>query len=518
MTKIRLSVLIAFIAIVSSCSSHEFDILDKTLEKSGEYEKFFSSKADSLKYELMFALSDSSRWEMAQELYNHYKRYSIDSTSRYLSIMESCCPDDRDFTLTTKLSKVWNLIHLGRHLDAVRLFETLTLPDDADPELVSLFFTTGYDCYSQNFGDASFSPDYPAKYVANALRYWQRDSTSVSSVDIHSRFIRRGGNVKEAIRLLESIAPESMSPTEYAQIEHHLGEAYRILGDEQKYKQHLVNAACQDLRNSSKIYVSLYYLSEILLQEDDLKRANRYVDKAIHDAIQCNYIFGIKRGAALGLAVNDELNSVEHRKKMILVSFLISSIIIAIAILMLLLRINVLMLKLKKDHSELEHKTVLLDEASRIKDGFLATSLEMAASYINQVDEEKKTMRRILKKDGIEALAANLRSPSYSDSEHVNFNAKFDRTFISLFPTFVDELNALMRDEKRFELESNGSLTTELRILALIRLGIDESSRIARILFISKGTVYTYRCNMRMAAKCKSEEFEDMVRRLGNQV
>lgn len=498
-----------------SCSSHEFDTLDATIAHSDLYEKKFISKADSLKMELNYSFTDDARWEKAYELSNHYKRYNIDSTGKYISVMEKYCPVDSEKKMTTDLFVIWNLIHLGRHAEAVDYFESLVLPDDASPELVRMYYKIGYNCYSQNYGEASISADYPAKYAQNAYEFWQRDSTSAASVDVHARFIRRTGNVREAIRLLEGIPREAMTPFEYAQIEHHIASSYLQLGDEENYRRHMILSACEDIRNSTKIYVSLNYLAKTMLDEDDPKRASLYVDKALRDAIQCNYLLGVKRAADLGLSVNEELASMQTKKRVMLTSFLLFFIVFSIVISFLLYRIHILIFRIKFSNEDLEHKSALLEDASRIRDGFLASSLEQAAKYIGKVDEERKNLRKTLKVGGVEALSAFLRQPSYSDSEHLNFNAEFDKTFTGIFPKFVEEVNALMKPDKKFEVPDDGTLTTELRILALIRLGIDESQRIAGILFISKGTVYTYRCNMRMASICAPEEFEGVVKTLG---
>jgi len=499
----------------SSCTTHEFDRLDKIMDNSALYEKAFRDTADSLILELRFAYSDSARWVKSLELNLLYRKNNVDSTDKYIRLMRHYCPDNDKMRLITDLSTIWNLIHSGKHTQAVGLFESLTLPEDADGKLVATYYKTGYDCYSQNFDDASKSEEYVRKYDKNAIAFWLRDSTSATSIDIHSRYIRRKGNVKEAIELLESIERDKMTDLEYAQVEYHLAKAYQLYGNEEEYKRHIINAASQDLANNSKIYVSLNEISTLLLHDNDLKRANRYVDKAIRDAIECNYDLGIKRSASLALLVNNELNHVERIKKTILYSALGVMAVFCGVVLCLLLNISTLLRKLKNSNSELEAKTKQLDDASRIKDVFLASSMELAAYYINQVDEKKKTMRRILKQEGVEALAASLRAPSYSDSEHINFNSKFDEAFLKLFPDFIRELNGIMKEDKKFQQGEDSSLNTELRILALIRLGIDESPRIAKILFISKGTVYTYRCNMRMAASCNPDEFEDIVKRLG---
>ena len=126
----------------------------------------------------------------------------------------------------------------------------------------------------------------------------------------------------------------------------------------------------------------------------------------------------------------------------------------------------------------------------------------------------KRTMRRIWRKEGQDALLKMLRSPAYADTEFKNYFREFDEGILRMFPHFVEEVNRLTTPEHAFSLDKNGAFSTELRVL-LIRLGITDSSQIANALNISIGTTYVYRYRMRHNAVCPPDEFENRIREIG---
>ena len=136
--------------------------------------------------------------------------------------------------------------------------------------------------------------------------------------------------------------------------------------------------------------------------------------------------------------------------------------------------------------------------------------MELSSHYIYKVDENKSHYRKVLKESGPDALMAMFRQPAFADLEYPRYWENFDKIFLGIFPDFVSRVNALMPAEHAFICEVPGCLTTQLRILALIRLGISESERIAVILHVSKGTVYTYRSVMRNAS-LSPDTFEEEV-------
>ena len=156
-----------------------------------------------------------------------------------------------------------------------------------------------------------------------------------------------------------------------------------------------------------------------------------------------------------------------------------------------------------------------LRDANKIKDSYVFRYMQLATHYIGRVDEYRMELRKTAKTDGTEALMRKLRSPSDVDRNYRDFYRIFDETFLGIFPDFVERVNELLEEPARFPVRSDGALSTELRILAVMRLGITDSGCIASFLNCASATVYTYRTKLRNSARGSRSDFENRVRRIG---
>ena len=129
-----------------------------------------------------------------------------------------------------------------------------------------------------------------------------------------------------------------------------------------------------------------------------------------------------------------------------------------------------------------------LSEVSKIKDSFLAIYMEKCVDYLNKVDQYRSSLRQAVKHEGPEAVIKMLRHPSFADGEFKDLLAGFDSAFLGIFPDFVDKVNEHMQEEHLLKMPSKGELSTELRILALIRMGISKRQKIAKVLNMSVTT------------------------------
>ena len=140
----------------------------------------------------------------------------------------------------------------------------------------------------------------------------------------------------------------------------------------------------------------------------------------------------------------------------------------------------------------------------------------MCSDYIDGMDRYRSSIRKIAKEEGEHALLNALKSKEFMEQELEGFYAQFDETFLELFPDFIPQLNELLQEDRQVKTSvKNKSLTTELRILALIRLGVNDSVRIAHFLRRSVSTIYNYRVKMKNSAKGDREEFEKSLLNIG---
>ena len=155
-----------------------------------------------------------------------------------------------------------------------------------------------------------------------------------------------------------------------------------------------------------------------------------------------------------------------------------------------------------------------MKESNRIKDEYIGRFLELSSSLIYRSEERTKLLNRLARDRKLEELYAELKSPKAINEGIRLFHQNFDTAFLNIYPDFIEEVNRLMADDNQFETSSESArLTTELRVLALIRLGISDNQAIADILRSSITTIYTYRSKLKAKAINK-DTFEDDVRKI----
>ena len=155
-----------------------------------------------------------------------------------------------------------------------------------------------------------------------------------------------------------------------------------------------------------------------------------------------------------------------------------------------------------------------MKEANRIKDEYIGRFLELCSALIHRGEERHKHFNRLARDRKLEELYAELKSPkAINEGIHI-FHQNFDTAFLNIYPDFISEVNRLMMPGNQFEVEEDSTkLTTELRILALIRLGIADNQKIADILRSSITTIYTYRSKLKSRALQK-DSFEDDIKKI----
>lgn len=155
-----------------------------------------------------------------------------------------------------------------------------------------------------------------------------------------------------------------------------------------------------------------------------------------------------------------------------------------------------------------------LDESNKIKENYIAYSFDLCSNYIKKIEDFNNLLYKKVQLRKFDEIAKILSSHDIVSNELKEFYNNFDNMFLGIYPTFVDDFNKLLLPEEQIKLKSGESLTPELRIFALIRLGINDSSRIANYLHYSLSTIYNYRTKMRNKAAVPRDEFENYVMRI----
>ena len=273
---------------------------------------------------------------------------------------------------------------------------------------------------------------------------------------------------------------------------------------------------------------SLRRLSIILLDRGDFKKAYEYLLCASNDARQYGSRLRSMQAARISPLITQaydmERALAQHRTNLLLIVLsLITLLLIGTVIYILSLikkrhqaniKISKMNAELSLHNEEIEHMNNQMKESNRIKDEYIGRFLELSSNLIIKNEERSKVLNRLARDRKLELLYTELKSQKpLNESIHL-FHQNFDTAFLNIYPTFISEVNQLLTDDNKFEVhEEGGKLTTELRILALIRLNITDNQKIADILRSSITTIYTYRSKLKSRAKSKST-FEDDIRRI----
>lgn len=327
-------------------------------------------------------------------------------------------------------------------------------------------------------------------------------------------------------RWLASVPPESHR---YALVTLYRYLEYKAVNDTANMMYWVTQSALADVRNGVMDLGSMWELANQLMLQGDVDRAYRYINYMT----ECSNFFGSRqRNWQITPLLSDIANkyrmaSNRRTRELWFALALIS--VLAAGLLVMLFYSNRQRrhlaearnsLRASNDqlllvNAKMERVNLRLTEANRVKEEYIGRFLGLCTFYVDKMDELRKQVARLLKRRDLEELAVLARSGDHRQQDKEVLYASFDDAFLHLFPHFVDDFNALLRPECRIELPEHGRLTTTVRIFALIRLGIDDSSKIAEFLNYSVNTIYNYRAKVKSGALGDRDRFEEQVRRIG---
>jgi len=309
---------------------------------------------------------------------------------------------------------------------------------------------------------------------------------------------------------------------------------YSQLHDKEHQMQYLIRSAESDLEGCIRENTSLRTIADRLFDEGDIDRAYRYMRVAVDDA---NFYGTRLRNIQASHIVPKILDAYQtkqeqdHRNMMWLLA-LISVIALllvggVIAIYQLLKRYRRLNEQKRAINEQLRQvngqlgDTVeqlnetngLLREREKLKEEYIARFLTLSSRFIDRGEEQRKALYRLYRDRKTEDLARALKSTHFGNENAQLFYENFDNAFLNIYPTFVDEVNKLLQQDGKIEVKQGKRLTTESRVLALIRIGITDNQSIAAILRASLTTIYTYRSKLKARALNK-DTFESDVKHI----
>ena len=305
------------------------------------------------------------------------------------------------------------------------------------------------------------------------------------------------GSTKEALLILKEIYNKQEPASHgYAMMAMGLARAYRLTGNYILEEKFLMLAAMTDTKLAVKENEALLTLAVNLYHKGDIDRAYNYIKVALDDAIFYNSRFKNTVIARIHPIIeNTYLIRLEKQKQNLrFYIFLTSLFVVALAITLYFTYKQTKIVSRAKRHLKAMNEELVglnknLDEANLIKEKYVGYFMNQCAVYINKLDEYRKNVNRKIKTGQIDDLYKSSSRPFEKELEELYHN--FDKAFLNLYPNFVEKFNSLLKPEERYKLEKD-QLNTELRIFALIRLGITDVGQIAVFLHYSVQTTVSY--------------------------
>ncbi|MBD5288271.1 MAG: hypothetical protein HDS28_04265 [Bacteroides sp.] len=493
--------LIIFLLIPSLCygDNEYLRNLDKALSMD-----FTSRKAvqlDSLKRTLA---QNKDKWAGFHELAARYSNFNTDSALSYaIKARESATNRDQLRKSDIQIASLYNS-SLMMYKEAFQIFKEIPL-DSADISFKKDYYTLGVQLYRNLEQLAPY--DSLRRYYANRKREF-RDS--VLKIMPNEKFIRAnelldGGDPQGAIDLFKDVANNPNIELYNGAPYHLLAKAYRRLGDKDREIEFLALAAKSDVENGVKEYLALPELALALYEEGDVARAYRYMKRSNDDAKSCNArvrIFDMTEAVSV---ISDAYAA--HQKSW---QTIMTWLLIAVCLLLAVTCISLIYARkhnrmLSDARSKLEESNRKLEAAGNVREKYVRRFMNLSREYIEYLNSYRASLFKTASKRNFDTLYDAIKSTRIIDQTTSTFYASFDKAFLELYPDFVNEFNSLLRHEERIELREENTLNTELRIFALMKLGIRESAEIAKFLNCSQSTVYNYRTRYRAKAIDKDD-------------
>ena len=500
-------------------------VLDTVIEHSAQREAILQRRVDELKSAFRTSHAIPRQFTLSRKIYYNYHRLQLDSALHYarLGVQLGQLLDNPDSLVKAQLIEAEAFKCLGRHYEALQVLNGIR-HDVRHPVSPSYY----YQYHSNLLSLYEMASDNEDRQYYQKLMKLYRDSTDIrgGNDDISLR-INQGEILKtkrqyqEAVMLLEQIRNEHPDELQHNAIFwFSLADAYEHLGKIEEAKYGYAMAAIIDKRRCSKTYTALQNLSMLLYLEGDLDRAYYYITTSLHDVIRsgARQRLSLVTGylSIINGAHEQQQQEVVEKRNIIIAVVSLSAIMMAILLLLLyrsnkyLAAIRVQLtdsnVKLRELNDKLERANKALLESNKIKEVYIAQLFNLCSENIDQLEHLRMSVLNKLKTGQHKELALQLEHSRTQESLKSFFH-RFDAVFLQLFPDFIEKFNSLLCPGEELKVKEGALLSPELRIYALVRLGITDSTKIACFLHFSPQTVYNYRQKIRNKAHNKQENF-----------
>jgi hypothetical protein len=506
--------------------------LDQAIEASPRYDADKLNTIGQLKTTLAQSKKDDlpARFNAFSQLFEAYKVFNYDSAFTYARQLQATAQqlNDPDRMTFARLKLDFCLLSSGlfkETLDSLGKIRILEAPDSLKAEYFSLIGRYYYDLGDFD-NDAYNTPDYTRKgnaYMDSALRLYPPSSFQYTYYKGLTE-IKSGRGTEAIADFRQLLKRPGLSLHELAVTTSTLSDIYITNGQPDTAITLLIRAAIADIQSSTKETAAIFNLAQLLYKKGDVRSASSYIEVAIRDAI----FYGARQrkvqvSAILPLIEGEKVNRVEEQKSIFVTYSIIATLLLlaVIALVIIVLRqvnrlkaaqliITEAHIKEQAINQRLVETNNKLSEANKIKEEYIGYFFNADSESFAKIEKFKKSLEQKIAYRKWEDVISLVNNTNLK-KEKEELLQNFDKVFLKLFPDFIQRFNDLFREEDKIQLKDHEFLNTDLRIFALIRMGIHENEKIARILEYSVNTINTYKTRIKNKSIVPNEAFEQHI-------
>ena len=524
--------------------------VDEAIEQSPQYVEQHEARIIDARNRLSGAATDRHRFEVSFALYDLYKPFVNDSAIFFLKECISIARKEGNVSDVARCQALlaWRCSSTGMYEEALNILDSIRT-DGIDKAALGEYA----HAYNNVYNEMAYYTQMPEmkEVYAQKADYYQNMMYETLPADDPRVILRREMTLMNSGRTTESMRVNDnwLKMVEPGTHPYAMVALYRYLEfmerkDQQQMMYWLVESVLADIRNGVMDQGSMWELANQLLLLGDVEHANEYISYTSNCAIR----FGSRQRnwqiAPLITRIADDYKSKSERtttQLRVLLGILSVLALLLLGVLYFLHRRNkqldvarnglreangqlsesnaqlsTLNAQLSTLNTQLSTVNAQLTETNRVKEEYIGRFLSLCSQYIDKLDDYRKMVNRKMKNKELDELFRITKSTELKEKEIEELFQNFDSVFLHLFPNFIDDFNALLMPEMQVHPKEENHLTTDLRIFALIRLGIDDSSKIAEFLHYSVNTIYNYRARIKNGALGNREAFERQVKELGS--
>lgn len=528
---------------VKVAKSDTLDSLLLVLDKNITSCKIYSDKKDirirTLKEKLhLNQLSNETTYHLQESLYKEYKSYICDSAIFYLNKNIELAQQINDsYKLNESIIKLSYLLSSsGMYMEAIDVLKMVNKSSLSKEQLMNYFIA--YDHVYGELGYYTQNHKIGTHYTLRSKMY--KDSIyQIASPDseiylsMEETRLRDEGKLQEALAINDKrLSQVTINSPEYAALMYYRALIFREQKEQDNYIRCLSLSSIADIRSAIKDHASLWMLAQALLDRGDLERAYQYMNFSWTESKFYNARLRAWQSAD-DLSLIDDTYQLMLRQRnselkiyILIVSLLSLLLFIALCYIYRqvkhlrtarqnLLKVNTQLENLNKElqkiNFSLQTANKDLAESNQIKEVYIARFIKLCSTYVDHLDTYRRMVHKKVLTNQITELLHLTRSNSILEEALNELYENFDSAFLNLYPNFIEQFNSLLQENEQIRPKKNNTLNTELRIFALIRLGITDSSQIAEFLHYSVNTIYNYRAKVKNKARISREDFEEVI-------